>query len=839
VRTAQWPRTAVRWAAWTAVALAVAAVAFVWLLHTSPARRFVLGRAVQLAARDFGVRIDAADLDYNLLRLRVSLTALRLSALDQPAAPFFEAERLDVDLPRSVLRGQLAFTSIRAQRGRLRVVRSADGSTNLPSSRGGSGDPAPLQIDRLRASDLDIDISDAVADVAVTLTGVDLDVGPAGGSITTRGGLLRRGTVSAPVTEAAGGLGFDGTTIRLDGLRIATGDATVRATGTIDVLGRTPQVRLELSGIADVPGIARWAIDGVVPEGQVAFTGTVAGPRERPTAAIALQSERLTWSGLDATNLTARLELDAARVRVTAADTTLAGGRVALSGDSTFDTGITTADATWQAVDLATLARALASDVRPRPDARTSGSARLRGRGSRVEDWTLAVDAILQGGRTARDQVSVDGTLAMRLDGTQWRLSADGAAGPVPIVASVAGRLNAARWGASSVSGTVSSSDVDVAALVSMLTTVGLLAQQEPTPRGVASVSAQLAGTWASPVFDATARVTDLDAAGLRGLRLEAAGRGTLAELAVEAVIEQGPANAANTLTWRGTVQPSAAHIDGHVDGRLPNLPALGLAPLDGVASLSLDTTGPLETLQLTGQVDVVGTTYDGYLLGDVRATLASDVESVTADARLERFDARVQARLDRTTRAGRIEVAAPRVDLVRLFPGESAPVTGEVALTATAEGPVADWERGRASVEVSRLDAALGTLPIAVTDAIRLDYADGQVHVVRLAAHVGDLQLDVAGRIPLRAAAPDVSAADALYASLVGDVTGLLAAAAWWTSPSGRGPAHCRFWPTSQDRSSGHAPKRISRRVRASCRWGPCRPSARCRCGPRSTASA
>lgn len=791
-------RTRVRRAVLLAAALFAAIAAAVWLAHTERIRRAVLARGAAIAASRLGIRVDAARLDYNLLRLDFDIGGLRLSALDSPAQPFFEAQRLAVDLPRSVLRGRLAFAGVEIVGARVLVVRRSDGTTNLPRGTDGTGEPPALAIDRLRATALAVDVTDGATQARLTLTGIDLDVGPDTGRAAARGGLIGWRGRSTPIRSAQGGLRFGGRTATLDSFRVETDDVSLEASGTLDVLVASPQLRLDVEATGDVPRLARWATEADAPIGTVRLLGTVVGPRSAPTAALRVNSDRLSWLGLELRGLASDVAIDATGLQVKSAQGALAGGRVSANGRATFETGDVEVDGSWRALDVGTLTGALAPPLRPRPSSRATGSARLRGRGADLDAWTLDVRTELAAAPTTSSALGVGGTVAVRIAQGRWQAEADGSTGRLPISARLGGQLDTTRWSASSVAGTVTTAGADVATLVATLTALEALPAQTDPIAGTLSASAQISGTWARPVVDAEAAVTELQAQGLSGLAIEATGRGTAHELAVSATLRQAASRGdRNVLSATGTVRPIDGSLDARIEGQLDDLAALGVAPLRGNATVALDAEGPFDALGLTGTVRVANAGYESFALGDVEATVAADPGAVQAEARLERFDARVQARVTRDTRRVHVELAAPRSDIAHLLT-DVPQVTGTVGLTATAEGPLDRWESGTASVELTHLDGRVRGLPVTLSSPARLDYVDGIVRARGVDARVGDLRAFIDGRIPSRATSAEVPAAEALRVDVVGDVQALVRAlaAAELVDPSrlgGEGPVAVR----------------------------------------------
>lgn len=756
-----------------AAGVIAAGLVAVALLHTSATRSAVLARAAAYAEARYGIRIEASRLEYNLVRLSFRLSGVRVASPRSPSQPFFEADRLEIDLPPSVLGGALTITRLSADRARVHVLRAADGTSNLPSSTGGTGEPTPIPIGRMQVSDLTVEVADEPTAFAIVLAGGALDVTPRSGRITALRGQLRWRDTASPISLFEGGLRFDGRTARIDALRVITSDAAVETSGTIDVLARQPRMQLAVSGTGELPRLARWATETTVPTGSLTIAGTVAGPLASPRASMRLRTDTLSWQGLEATQVESDLLVDAERLQVTRLDSTLVEGRVQLRGEAWFATGQTTLAASWQRLDAGALARVLAPNLRPRLAARTTGSADLRGQGSDVRGWTLGVRSVMNAGATSRGQLGLGGTLEVQMAEGDWRLAAALSAGSLPVSARVGGRVNATTPAASTVTGTLTSTDADLAAFVGTLAQLDVVAAPDDPIAGVATTAVRVSGTLAAPSFEAAANVTGLRAAGLTGFTLDATARGTVEEMDIAVALRQGTGNA---LALRGTVRPTEAGIDSRIEGRLVDLPALGLARFGGVADVELRAAGPFQELGVGGEVRVAGAQYDTFALGDIQATVSLDPEFLRADARLDRFNGRLRWDLQRLSRRARIDLAVSDADIARLVPADTpATISGAISLTATAEVPVDRWEDGVATVEVSRLSGSMANLAFGLTGPAQLNYAGGVVDVRTLGAQIGELRASFAGRIPARSASPAVPDTDALHADVIGDVAGVI----------------------------------------------------------------
>src|SRR5262245_8629273 len=140
---AKWARLAL----WVGASALVVAVTIAVLVHLPPVRRAVLNRAITTLQDTLNIDLQAERLDYNLFTLRVSLSDVRLSATGQRERPFLTADRITVTVPRSSVLGPFAIDTIDVSRARVRIVRDADGRSNLPStSGGGDDDPDELRV---------------------------------------------------------------------------------------------------------------------------------------------------------------------------------------------------------------------------------------------------------------------------------------------------------------------------------------------------------------------------------------------------------------------------------------------------------------------------------------------------------------------------------------------------------------------------------------------------------------------------------------------------------------------------------------------------------------------
>src|SRR5262245_27194295 len=122
-----------------AAAIAIAGLVLTAAVHLP----FVRARVLSWAAAELGrrgIQLQAERLHYNLFALTVGLDRVTMRSVGA-ATPFFEADTVRLNLPLSALAGKLRIQSIDVARPRLTIIRSADGTWNLPPSSGDSSGP--------------------------------------------------------------------------------------------------------------------------------------------------------------------------------------------------------------------------------------------------------------------------------------------------------------------------------------------------------------------------------------------------------------------------------------------------------------------------------------------------------------------------------------------------------------------------------------------------------------------------------------------------------------------------------------------------------------------------
>ncbi len=330
-----------------AVILLIAGAAL--LVHAPFVRARVLAYALATLEDQYGIRVEAGRLDYNLLALRVGLSSVRVSAAGKQP-PFFEADYVAVAVPRRTLLGDVFFDEVSVSNGVVRIVRQASGESNLPeATAAGTGEPEPLRMGRIDLSPLRIDVRDEGSGFALDIPAASVEqlTAHSGRIAFARPATVRFADRSTRITTLESRARFDGRTILLEGAQVVAEEGQIRLDGPVAVIATDPSVDLRLDGTGDLARLARWGMaEADAPRGQVAFAGRVHGPMAGPTAEFTLTSPRITWQGVTLSNVAADARVTPDVLTITRAVSGIEGGHVQGSATVPFaDIDAATADA--------------------------------------------------------------------------------------------------------------------------------------------------------------------------------------------------------------------------------------------------------------------------------------------------------------------------------------------------------------------------------------------------------------------------------------------------------------------------------------------------------------
>ena len=763
-----------RRAAIVVLALVTGVAALVLVLHTPFVRGRVLRYALATVQEQYGIRVEAARLDYNLAALRVGLAGIRISSLTSPGEPFFRAEYLSATLTRGALLGDVAFENVTVTNGGVQVVRRRDGTTNLPDlSDSANQDPPPLRIALIDIPRLRIDVRDEQGDMTLAVPAVAIRLARNQGRIALGGVAdVRAGDRRTRISQLDAEATFDGRALHLTNGQLRSDEGSLRLAGTVVLIAREAAVDLMVAGTGDVATLARWAMDGGdLPAGTLAFEGQVKGPMAGPESDVRLTSGRLAWQDVVLIDVVARAHVTSTAARFDELAFGVEGGRVMGTATVPFDETNARVDASWTGVDGARLVRMMAPTAALVPATTISGQVAASGPIANVDAWSADVRARFAPGRNTRNRLSAGGSAHLVLNNGTWRLDGEQRLGGVmPITVAARGRMLQGRDTDSTLTGTVDIGDTPLLRLLEVLETTAIAdVPNEVISSGTLQADLQLSGRLLDPriAFTAAADNVTVTDAGVSG-RLTAVGTYAVKSDQYTATV--------NATDW--PIMPTADR------------------PLAGRLDVRFTGAGTLDDPRGEGDLSLREGRWDEVNLGDVTAHATLDGRTALIDANAPEFAATAHGRVGLDAPyAATIDLRSDQLDLSKVLRYIDLPttVTGTTTFAAHVEGPLDSWRRGSATVEVESLEATAGELPIRLAEPARLGYMDDRVRIDRLEATAGETRLSASGELPLvdaPAGAP-VSAALVTISGDVGEIARAAAATGMTDLPviGGRGP--------------------------------------------------
>jgi outer membrane protein assembly factor BamA len=330
----------------TLLALA-SVVAFVVVLVATAHLGFVRARVLDWAraqlSSGLGIVVDADTLRYNLLTLSMDLGKVRLSAPRD--RPFLEADAIRIVLNRRALTGALELERLEIDRPRVTIVRHRSGALNLPASpEGPASAPTPIHLGRVALSAMGFEFEDEAAGHRVTAAPIDL-------TLDTRAGAAAPGTfgpTSIAVTigstddqvrarstagTLAGRLGFDGSRVTLQEIRLDAPEGRLGLNGWVDVIAETVRAEAQAKIEADLAAAGRLAGG---PAASLAGSATAVvelrGALADPAVTVSIMGRSLRFQSAPEVDLTAAATYLAGRVEIDRVTVSSRVGAIDVSG---------------------------------------------------------------------------------------------------------------------------------------------------------------------------------------------------------------------------------------------------------------------------------------------------------------------------------------------------------------------------------------------------------------------------------------------------------------------------------------------------------------------------
>ncbi|HEY6359993.1 MAG TPA: translocation/assembly module TamB domain-containing protein [Vicinamibacterales bacterium] len=729
------------------VAAVLLVAAATLLVHAPFVRARVLRYAVATVQAQYGIRVDASRLDYNLAGLRIGLADVRISAQGKQP-PLFEADYVAVTVPRRTLFGDVALDDVAVTNGVVRIVRSAAAETNLPdSTAAGEGEPAPLRFGHLLLSPLRVDVRDEVARFALTIPGAVVELAADDGRIAVTGpATLSVGDQGTHVTSLAGRARFDGRTLHLAGMEVQAEEGRVRVDGALTVIAAAPALDLRVDGAAEVARLARWGMaEAEAPRGTLTFAGRVAGPLAGPTAELEINAPRIATPQIALVNV-------AASANVTP--------------------------------DLLTIARA-AFDIE---GGRISGSAMVPLAGDDPLTARATVAARIQLGNrpTPFIPLAMPGESRLTLSSGQWRLEGEHRAGNVARTAfSLSGRL-ASEIPQSTVAGDVRIPDADVQAVADALRRARLAdVPADAVPAGRARAEARIEGTFSRAHVTFTAASDNLTVANppasgpvsISGALDTGTSSGTHVTFsAVSDNVRVADPPASGPVSISGTFDTGTERYT--FDSTLTDwalAPTVDM-PLRGRVDAMVRGSGRAAEVMAEGAVTAREVAWENVTIGDIMATVEVDPQLAHIAATVPQFNATADARIAiskpyMTSMTAHVD----RIDLVRILGMVETPIAigGTTTLALRADGPLETWRAGSADLEVTAFEGKAGDLPVRLLEPALLRYRSERLAIDRLEAAAGETHISASGEMYAFATRSQEQGAGSLPAGIIATMSG------------------------------------------------------------------
>ncbi len=477
--------------------------------------RYLLRRAIAAMQERFQLRLQAADLSYGFLPLRVTLRDVQLAAEPTIDTPFFDARQITLWLPRSVLSGPFSIEALAIDEAHLRVVRDSEGRTNLPRGKGVGGEPDAIRLGSITVRRLGIEVIDRRSRSSLVLPDIDLNLSSESGRLGLREpGHLTYGDVTTTVQDLRGSIAFDGRSLNLAHITLRT-DALVSALdGDLALLVAEPRVDLRAAAKVQVSELARWVGVHAPPAGEVDVRATIAGPLAAPVAQMTVASQKVDWRQWRVTNLEGQARVTAETLDIERLDARLAGGRVAASGTVPFGDAGSRLKMSFDGLDLEALAARSGASMIPRTTGRASGTLDASGPITDPGRWRVAATMEVRGGDTSRNQVALDGRLDLLLGDGSWKLVTPTSLGvaDLSLRAALGGRLDSDDIRRSTMTGLVELFSTPLPDAVGALRRSAIVAEDIPVLDGSLEMRAVVDGTFARPrvTVTGTGEVSDI-----------------------------------------------------------------------------------------------------------------------------------------------------------------------------------------------------------------------------------------------------------------------------------------------------------------------------------------
>jgi outer membrane protein insertion porin family len=764
----------VRRAAIVLVAIGALALLLIAVAHLPSVRARVLDRVRTFAARDLGLVIDAAALDYRIPGRSAELRNVSVAAA-RGEPPLVRADAVRVVFTPRLFRGIVEVQRLEIVGARLALVRHADGSMNLPVSKGPRAAPSPVHLGLVTIRQLTVSLDDEMTGRGATLGPLDLEMdtsgvsrdpgrfGPSAFSIqTTTGpeGTTLSGTI-------AGRLGFDGRRITVAAMRADTPDGRLSLDGWLDAIAESPRLEVRSTIDVDLARAARTAgLTGPPLTGGVRATLTAAGPLLDPTVHARVEGDDLSAGPMKGLRLRSETTIAHGLASIRQLDLASDAGRIGASGDLALS-GTRAADTklrgNWQQLDLDRVLASAGARLPLRLGTRAQGRIEIAGGADPLISGSalpagLAVEADVQLTPTASH--GLDGRAHLRLRDEAWTLGHDlvAPAARTSLSGTLSGRLlSSGSTRSSSLAGTTDVRIEDVGYLLETVRAAGIELPPQAAGSGLVTARVAVGGTLQRPTASATIAGRGLRTADLPAGDVDATLAADHRRVQITALEARAPGlalHASGAYAFRGDID---ARFDATTSDVGQVARAFGPADIDVSGSAKVEGTarGSVSVPRVDATLTARDLVVHGTAIGRLDTTLALagdrlDVKASTPDLGV-RADghARLAAAFPFDAVA-RLE----NLPLARLVPpGSMSPapeggVSGEVSARGLLRRPLESSVDGA----IHALDVRLSGTSVSLEAPATISLSSERVATTPLALRIGEsTRARLAGAIGLR----------------------------------------------------------------------------------------
>jgi outer membrane protein assembly complex protein YaeT len=772
--------------AWLAAVLAGLILIGLGVLHLPSVRGRVLDRVRSYAERELGLNLRASGLSYNLFTRSIELRDVSIVPTSA-ADPLFEADRIVVVLDAGILQGRIAPSRISVTRPRVTLVRYADGTMNLPTSRKDAGQSSPLELGVVSVSGLSVRVDDRLAQRSFAIGPLDLSVDTS--STSSQPGAFGPG----PFTAGAGGyqtsgtlagrLGFDGSRVRIEEVTVETKEGRAALTGWADVIGERPAVSAHVTATIDLPQAARFArVDVRGLAGRVEATADVSGALADPAIALTIASRDTSIDPVGALRVAGRSSISGSRALIENVDVQSAAGSLQLQGAIELGESAPRTDGSssrlalrWTDARIDDLARAFGQSLPIPTGSLASGSSTVEFdlRDLQARAWSrlrAAATTTLQAAAavSSPQSLALSGKADLQAAEGRWSLrhALQAQRAQIDLEGTVTGTLtDGGDVLRSTVGGGTRVRVPDLAAVPPLLQNAGVKLPPDVTDGlgGSMLARAELSGTIERPLARIEIEARDLRARALPqamaiDARLDVDSKGLRAQR-VEATAGTMSLVASGTYGWSGPFDARVELTDGNLSelAKRYGVPAT----VSGSARVEGTVRGTISGSTRSGQAELVLVSQDlaveGISIGQLtaRGTVPLAEGSVmTVDAAAPGVGARGRFEIvNRTGYPVSGEVTLDHDGIGALIPAsyrqQVGELTGALSITARGSGPLSDPAQIRGRVDLRRLDLVARGTPVRLAAPASFTVTDDRIAADSLDLHVGQrARATVAGQL-------------------------------------------------------------------------------------------